>query len=69
VLFTGTVRSNLDPFSEKADHEVWEALEKVDLKAAILKLDGKLSAVVVENGMGFYWVPSRHVGEIPVGFV
>ena len=27
-LFTGTVRSNLDPFGEHTDHECWDALER-----------------------------------------
>ena len=29
VLFQGTVRSNLDPFSQHGDSELWTALEKV----------------------------------------
>ena len=29
VLFSGTVRYNLDPFSELADHQLWDALEEV----------------------------------------
>ncbi len=29
VLFTGTVRDNLDPFNRHADVQVWTALEEV----------------------------------------
>ena len=29
ILFSGTLRSNLDPFGEKADEEIWNALEQV----------------------------------------
>lgn len=29
VLFSGTLRRNLDPFNEFSDHVVWEALEEV----------------------------------------
>lgn len=40
VLFSGTVRSNLDPYSRYEDHELWEALShvalKVDLQAICL---------------------------------
>lgn len=29
VLFSGTIRTNLDPFDEYSDHILWNALEKV----------------------------------------
>ena len=29
ILFTGTLRKNLDPFNEYTDDEIWSALEKV----------------------------------------
>lgn len=29
VLFTGTMRKNLDPFDEHPDHILWNALDKV----------------------------------------
>jgi len=29
VLFSGTVRYNLDPFNELTDHQLWNALEEV----------------------------------------
>jgi ATP-binding cassette subfamily C (CFTR/MRP) protein 4 len=31
VLFSGTLRSNLDPFDQYSDKELWEALEQVEL--------------------------------------
>ena len=29
MLFSGTVRYNLDPFREYEDHQLWDALEEV----------------------------------------
>lgn len=39
VLFHGTVRYNLDPFDDYTDNEVWEALERTQLKATVCKKD------------------------------
>lgn len=33
VLFDGTIRSNLDPFDEHLDQEVWESLERAHLSS------------------------------------
>lgn len=32
VLFSGTVRKNLDPFDEYPDHVLWDALEEVSIR-------------------------------------
>ena len=53
VLYSGTVRSNLDPFNEHSDTELWTALEKSALKRAIESLTGGLTAVVSEGGENF----------------
>ncbi|DAA23775.1 TPA: ABCC4 protein-like [Bos taurus] len=35
VLFTGTMRKNLDPFNEHTDKELWNALEEAPLSGAL----------------------------------
>lgn len=32
VLFTGTMRKNLDPFREHSDKDLWNALEEVHIQ-------------------------------------
>lgn len=49
VLFSGTVRSNLDPFGKYTDTEIWEGLKRTLLSNAISSLDDK----VTENGSNF----------------
>ncbi|KAH9402637.1 Multidrug resistance-associated protein 4 [Tyrophagus putrescentiae] len=50
VVFTGSVRYNLDPFGEYADAELWSALEKVQLKSVVEGLPGRLEAPLAEAG-------------------
>eukprot|EP00794_Sanderia_malayensis_P020178 gene20178-22153_t len=50
VLFTGTMRRNLDPFTTYTDLELWNALEEVQLKEAVEALPGKLSSEMAESG-------------------
>ncbi len=53
VLFTGTVRFNLDPTSKSDDTEIWTALEHAHLKAYIQGLDDGLDTDVTEGGSNF----------------
>jgi len=53
VLFSGTIRQNLDPFALKNDVDVWNALEKCDLKTTVIQLPGKLDHEVSEYGENF----------------
>uniref|UniRef100_A0A8C2ZTB2 ATP-binding cassette sub-family C member 5 n=1 Tax=Cyclopterus lumpus TaxID=8103 RepID=A0A8C2ZTB2_CYCLU len=53
VLFSGTVRYNLDPFNNFNDEEIWAVLEKTYMKDSISRLEGKLEATVLENGENF----------------
>ncbi|XP_010712893.1 canalicular multispecific organic anion transporter 1 [Meleagris gallopavo] len=50
VLFTGTLRMNLDPFDQYTDEEVWKALELAHLKAYVQELPERLQHIVSEGG-------------------
>lgn len=50
ILFSGTMRKNVDPFSNYSDEELWEVLEEVQLKEAVSALPGKLESIMAESG-------------------
>uniref|UniRef100_A0A061RCR8 ATP-binding cassette, subfamily C (CFTR/MRP), member 2 n=1 Tax=Tetraselmis sp. GSL018 TaxID=582737 RepID=A0A061RCR8_9CHLO len=50
VIFSGTVRSNLDPFDEHADNEIWEALSKVSMDEVVRGMSGGLFSPIEEGG-------------------
>ena len=59
TLFRGTIRSNLDPFNQHSDLELWSALRQSDLVDADANLDDKthgrihLDGTVEEEGLNF----------------
>ena len=59
TLFRGTIRSNLDPFNEHTDLELWSALRQSDLIGQDEKVDDKnhgrihLDGIVEEEGLNF----------------
>uniref|UniRef100_A0A672SY73 Multidrug resistance-associated protein 5-like n=1 Tax=Sinocyclocheilus grahami TaxID=75366 RepID=A0A672SY73_SINGR len=53
VLFSGTVRSNLDPFNLYSEEQIWDALERTHMKECVSQLPLKLESEVVENGENF----------------
>ncbi|KAM6924039.1 ATP-binding cassette sub-family C member 5 [Xenentodon cancila] len=53
VLFIGTVRSNLDPWDQYSDSQIWEALEKTHIKEMVSQLPHSLQSEVTENGENF----------------
>jgi ABC-type multidrug transport system fused ATPase/permease subunit len=53
VLFSGTIRSNIDVFDEFQDHEIWSCLERVHMKDKISNLEKGLMEPVLEQGSNF----------------
>ncbi|XP_077453167.1 ATP-binding cassette sub-family C member 4 isoform X4 [Stigmatopora argus] len=53
VLFTGSMRKNLDPFNQHSDKELWNVLQEVQLKGVVEELPGKLETVLAESGSNF----------------
>jgi ABC-type multidrug transport system fused ATPase/permease subunit len=53
VLFKGTLRNYLDPFGDFSADELWTCLRGVGLGQRIEAEDGKLDALVEENGENF----------------
>ncbi|CAL8104328.1 unnamed protein product [Orchesella dallaii] len=49
VLFSGTMRYNLDPFDEFPDQDLWRVIEEVELKSAVPALD----YLVADGGSNF----------------
>ena len=50
MIFAGSVRSNLDPFSEFSDGQVWSALQHAHLKAFVAGLPEGLDYDCGEGG-------------------
>ena len=53
VLFSGTLRINLDPFESKTDDEIWSALSQVELKQAVSNLPEGLDSKMADGGSNF----------------
>uniref|UniRef100_A0A182IDE7 Uncharacterized protein n=1 Tax=Anopheles arabiensis TaxID=7173 RepID=A0A182IDE7_ANOAR len=53
ILFSGTLRSNLDPFDQRKDDELWSALDQVELKEAVSSLAGGLECRMSDGGSNF----------------
>lgn len=50
VLFSGSLRMNLDPFDTYTDEEVWRSLELAHLKNFVSNLPDKLNHECSEGG-------------------
>jgi len=60
VLFSGTLRFNLDPFEQFDDAQLWQALDRVDLGAIVRRMGAQLLEPVTEGG-GNYSVGQRQL--------
>lgn len=50
MLFSGTLRINLDPFNIYTDDQLWNALEKVNLRGTVEGFEKKLEHECSESG-------------------
>ncbi|XP_049645216.1 multidrug resistance-associated protein 1 [Suncus etruscus] len=50
VLFSGSLRMNLDPFNKHSDEEIWNSLELAHLKGFVAALPDKLNHECAEGG-------------------
>ncbi|XP_017097931.2 probable multidrug resistance-associated protein lethal(2)03659 [Drosophila bipectinata] len=53
VLFSGSMRYNLDPFEEYSDEKLWRSLEEVKLKEVVADLPSGLKSQITEGGTNF----------------
>ena len=51
VLFSGSLRFNLDPFEEYEDSALWRALRQAHLKDFVQRLPGGLAYECEEEGL------------------
>ena len=50
VLFSGTLKFNIDPFDQFDEIQLWNALEQVNLKTVVENLEKKLEFQCSEGG-------------------
>ena len=53
ILFTGSLRTNIDPYHEFDDSTIWKILEQVELKNAVLELPQHLDTEILQGGSNF----------------
>ena len=53
VMFSATVRFNLDPFDEFSDEQIWEVLRDVSMSEHVQTPPSKLQELVAESGDNF----------------
>ena len=53
VLFSASIRFNLDPFNEFSDEEIWSVVDQVELKHVVENMPRQLEDDVYEGGANF----------------
>ncbi|KAI4464898.1 atp-binding cassette sub-family c [Holotrichia oblita] len=53
ILFSGTLRTNLDPHTEFSDENLWKVLELIEMKTTVEQMEGCLECVISEGGANF----------------
>jgi ABC-type multidrug transport system fused ATPase/permease subunit len=56
VLFSGTLRFNLDPFGRHSDEQMWTALELANLRDFAAAQANKLDHEITEGGENIRWM-------------
>ncbi|KAL1513293.1 hypothetical protein ABEB36_002717 [Hypothenemus hampei] len=52
ILFSGTIRTNIDPFDKYSDSDIWSALEKVHMKSLITNLNQEINDLSASYSSG-----------------
>lgn len=59
ILFSGTLRFNMDPFERYTDQEIWTALDHANLREFASTQPNKLEYMITEGGdnirYGIFW--------------
>ena len=50
VVFSGSLRINLDPYQTRTDKEIWDVLEQAHMKDFVRALPGQLEFLCSEGG-------------------
>lgn len=61
VIFSSSLRENLDPLSAYSDNDIWAALDMVGLKEKIEQEQGQLDMKVAGGKKGFFSVGERQL--------
>ena len=51
MLFSGSLRMNLDPLKRFSDSEVWQAIERAHLKSFMIRQSSHLQMDIGEGGL------------------